>query len=62
MKTALFIGETGPTGPSIVNGLTDRGYTITVFHGGSHEVEFKQDVEHIRMADPSRRVRRTTAC
>lgn len=47
MKTALVIGGTGPTGPFIVNGLLDRGYSVTVFHGGFHEVEFKQPVEHI---------------
>lgn len=47
MKTALVIGGTGPTGPFIVNGLIDRGYEVTIFHGGFHEVEFKQPVEHI---------------
>jgi len=47
MKTALVIGGTGPTGPYIVNGLIDRGYQVTIFHSGSHEVEFKQEVEHI---------------
>jgi len=47
MKTALVIGGTGPTGPFIVNGLIDRGYQVTIFHSGFHEVEFKQEVEHI---------------
>lgn len=47
MKTALVVGGTGPTGPFIVNGLIDRGYTVTIFHSGFHEVEFKQPVEHI---------------
>lgn len=47
MKTALVIGGTGPTGPFIVNGLIDRGYEVTIFHGGFHEVEFKQPIEHI---------------
>ena len=51
MKTALVIGGTGPTGPFIVNGLIDRGYEVTVFHTGMHEVEFKQDIEHIH-GDP----------
>lgn len=47
MRTALVIGGTGPTGPFIVNGLIDRGYAVTIFHGGFHEVEFKAEVEHI---------------
>lgn len=47
MKTALVIGGTGPTGPFIVNGLIDRGYNVTIFHSGFHEVEFKQPVEHL---------------
>ena len=47
MKTALVIGGTGPTGPFIVNGLIDRGYEVTIFHSGFHEVEFKQEIEHI---------------
>ena len=51
MKTALVIGGTGPTGPFIVNGLIDRGYTVAVLHTGQHEVDYKADVEHIH-ADP----------
>jgi len=51
MKTALVIGGTGPTGPYIVNGLLTRGYTVTILHSGTHEVEFDQDVEHIH-TDP----------
>lgn len=47
MKTALVVGGTGPTGPFIVNGLIDRGYEVTIFHGGFHEVAFKREVEHI---------------
>jgi nucleoside-diphosphate-sugar epimerase len=47
MKTALVIGGTGPTGPHIVNGLIDRGWEVTILHSGLHEVEFKQEVEHI---------------
>ena len=47
MKTSLVIGGTGPTGPFIINGLIDRGYEVTIFHSGAHEVEFKQPIEHI---------------
>ncbi len=47
MKTALVIGGTGPTGPYIVNGLIDRGYTVTIVHSGLHEVAFKKEIEHI---------------
>jgi nucleoside-diphosphate-sugar epimerase len=49
---ALVVGGTGPTGPFIVNGLRERGYKVTIFHRGTHEVpEIPDDVEHIH-ADP----------
>jgi nucleoside-diphosphate-sugar epimerase len=49
---ALVVGGTGPTGPFIVNGLRDRGYRVTIFHRGTHEIpEIPDDVEHIH-GDP----------
>jgi nucleoside-diphosphate-sugar epimerase len=48
---ALVIGGTGPSGPHIVNGLIERGYEVAVLHGGQHEAEFVQPVEHIH-TDP----------
>ena len=49
---ALVVGGTGPTGPFIVNGLRERGYQVTIFHRGTHEVpEIPDDVEHIH-GDP----------
>lgn len=48
---ALVIGGTGPTGPYVVNGLLARNYEVTILHGGQHEVEFDQEVEHIH-TDP----------
>jgi len=49
---ALVVGGTGPTGPFIVNGLRARGYRVSVFHRGTHEVpEIPEDVEHIH-GDP----------
>ena len=51
MTKALVIGGTGPSGPYIVNGLLERGYEVTILHGGQHEVEFAQPVEHIH-TDP----------
>jgi len=48
---ALVIGGTGPSGPYIVHGLLERRYDVTILHGGQHEVEFTQPVEHIH-ADP----------
>jgi nucleoside-diphosphate-sugar epimerase len=35
---ALVVGGTGPTGPFIVNGLLQRGYKVTIFHRGTHEI------------------------
>ena len=48
---ALVIGGTGPSGPHTVNGLIERGYEVTILHGGQHEVEFVQPIEHIHV-DP----------
>lgn len=49
---ALVVGGTGPTGPFIVGGLRDRGYEVTVFHRGTHEIDDPRvDVEHIH-GDP----------
>jgi len=49
---ALVVGGTGPTGPYIVNGLRERGYAVTIFHRGTHEIpEIPDDVEHIH-GDP----------
>jgi nucleoside-diphosphate-sugar epimerase len=48
---ALIIGGTGPTGPFLVQGLADRGYTPVVLHRGSHEVDFVAAFEHLH-ADP----------
>ena len=50
--TALVIGGTGPTGPFVVEGLAERGYAVTILHGGQHEVDFAVDgIRHIH-ADP----------
>jgi nucleoside-diphosphate-sugar epimerase len=35
----LVIGGTGPSGPLIVNGLVDRGHSVTILHTGRHEVD-----------------------
>ena len=43
-----MIGGTGPTGPFVVEGLHERGYEVTILHGGQHEVEFAvPGVRHI---------------
>lgn len=42
---ALLIGGTGPTGPAIARGLEARGFDITIFHSGNHEVP---EVDHLR--------------
>ena len=52
MATALVVGGTGPSGPFLVNGLRERGYAVTIFHRGTHEIpEIGEDVEHIH-GDP----------
>lgn len=48
---ALVIGGTGPTGPAIVDGLLARGYEVTIYHRGTHEIEFAGPVAHLH-GDP----------
>jgi len=49
---ALVVGGTGPTGPYLVAGLRERGYDVTIFHRGTHEIpEIPHDVAHIH-GDP----------
>jgi len=50
----LVIGGTGPSGPLIVNGLVERGHSVTILHTGRHEVDTlppQSVVPHIH-ADP----------
>lgn len=49
--TALVIGGTGPTGPGVVTGLLERGYEVTVLHGGQHEADLPPEVSHLHV-DP----------
>jgi nucleoside-diphosphate-sugar epimerase len=52
VSRALVIGGTGPTGHFIVNGLRARGFDVTIFHSGRHELaEIPPEVEHLH-ADP----------
>lgn len=51
MKTALVIGGTAATGVAIVAGLRKRGYEVTIYHRGIHEVPDIMDLEHIH-GDP----------
>jgi len=48
---ALVIGGTGPTGPYLVEGLIKRGYEVTIFHRGTHEIDLPEGVGHIH-GDP----------
>lgn len=48
---ALVFGGTGPTGPYVVDGLLKRGYKVTIFHRGTHEIDLPKEVEHIH-GDP----------
>ncbi len=48
---ALVVGGTGPTGPHIIEGLFARDFEVTIYHRGTHEVEFSRPVHHIH-GDP----------
>jgi nucleoside-diphosphate-sugar epimerase len=49
--TALIIGGSGPTGPHIVEGMRQRGYSVSVLSRGVHSYPFPGDVERI-FGDP----------
>ena len=52
MRT-LVIGGTGPTGPYIVQGLLDRGHTVSVLNRGSRSIDGIDDASIERItADP----------
>ena len=54
---ALMIGGTGPTGPHIVNGLLERGYSVEMLHSGRNEIpEIPDEVVHIHsdVYDPAK--------
>jgi nucleoside-diphosphate-sugar epimerase len=48
---ALVVGGSGPTGPHVVAGLRERGFEVTIFHRGVHELPELDDLEHIH-GDP----------
>jgi nucleoside-diphosphate-sugar epimerase len=52
MPKALVVGGTGPTGPYLVDGLLRRGFEVSIFHRGTHEIpEIPARVQHIH-GDP----------
>jgi nucleoside-diphosphate-sugar epimerase len=48
---ALVIGGGGPTGPHIVRGLRERGYSVTTLSRGAHPYDHGADVEML-VGDP----------
>jgi nucleoside-diphosphate-sugar epimerase len=51
VPSALVVGGAGPTGRQVVAGLVARGFTVSVFHTGRHEVDHGAHVRHIH-GDP----------
>lgn len=47
----LVVGGTGPSGPYLVEGLLERGHSVTLLHRGVHEPDGLPEVPHIH-ADP----------
>ena len=45
-ESARYRG-TGPTGPLVIDGLLKRGFEVTIFHSGNHEVDLPKSVEHL---------------
>lgn len=54
MTRALIVGGTGPSGVPIIEAMLARGWDVTIYHRGSHEVDFSQNIEHIH-GDPFER-------
>ncbi len=51
MKTALLVGGTAATGIAISAELLARGFEVTIYHRGLHEVSELNEMEHIH-GDP----------
>lgn len=51
MKTALLVGGTAATGVAISAELQARGFDVTIYHRGDHEVDAISHLEHIH-GDP----------
>ena len=49
---ALVVGGTGPTGPFIIQGLLERGFEVTIYHRGFHEMDDMPPVRHHLHGDP----------
>ena len=49
---ALVIGGTGPTGPTVVRGLIDRGYEVAIYHRGTHETPALPEVHQHLHGNP----------
>lgn len=50
-KSALIVGGAGATGKHLVDGLTRRGFEVTILHRGVHEPEYLAPYRHLH-ADP----------
>lgn len=50
-KTALLVGGTAATGMAIAAEISKRGYDLTIYHRGTHEVPSVMGYEHIH-GDP----------
>lgn len=50
-KAALIVGGTAATGPPIIDEVLDRGYDVSIYHRGVHEVPLPKEIEHIH-GDP----------
>src|SRR3546814_9605476 len=54
MATALVVGGSAATGVAFVACLRERGYDVTIYHRGTHELPELADLEHIH-GDPHHR-------
>ncbi|MFC1939722.1 NAD-dependent epimerase/dehydratase family protein [Chloroflexota bacterium] len=44
---AIVVGGTGASGATVVNGLIARGFEVSIYHRGAHEVDEMAHVPHI---------------
>ena len=51
MPRALVVGGSAATGPYIVSELLARGFDVSIYHRGVHEVPLPNEIEHIH-GDP----------
>lgn len=45
--SALVVGGTATTALGVISGLLQRGFVVSILHGGQHEIDLLAEARHI---------------